>query len=210
MPNWCNNNIIIKGPKNKLKDLESAAREGKFCNHLAPMPKELEGTQSPARDETDKQKLINKRNKVEYGSDCWYDWRVANWGTKWDIDAYDGSIKTSQELLGKDNGKAELSFGFDSAWAPPINAIAEYLENNEDVSMKLWYYEPGCDFGGVWEDFNDDCWELSTTPDSFFEQNDQGKEFDDYFNLLEGREEFRDDPDNDPKEIAKWKKVQSA
>ena len=202
MPNWCNNNIIIKGPKNKLKDLESAAREGTFCNHLSPMPKVLEDTEANG----------SKRPKIRKltGANDWYDWRVANWGTKWDIDAYDGSIKTSQELLGKDNGNAELSFGFDSAWAPPLNAIADYLEKNEDVSMKLWYYEPGCDFGGVWEDFNDDCWELSTTPDSFFEQDDQGKEFDDYFNIMEGREEFREDPDNDPEEIAKWKKEQNA
>ena len=202
MPNWCNNNIIIKGPKNKLKDLESAAREGTFCNHLMPMPKVLEDTEANG----------SKRPKIRKltGANDWYDWRVANWGTKWDIDAYDGSIKTSQELLGKDNGNAELSFGFDSAWAPPLNAIADYLEKNEDVSMKLWYYEPGCDFGGVWEDFNDDCWELSTTPDSFFEQDDQGKEFDDYFNIMEGREEFREDPDNDPEEIAKWKKEQNA
>jgi len=202
MPNWCNNNIIIKGPKNKLKDLESAAREGTFCNHLMPMPKVLEGTEANG----------SKRPKIRKltGANDWYDWRVDNWGTKWDIDAYDGSIKTSQELLGKDNGNAELSFGFDSAWAPPLNAIADYLDKNEDVSMKLWYYEPGCDFGGVWEDFNDDCWELSTTPDSFFEQDDQGKEFDDYFNIMEGREEFREDPNNDPEEIAKWKKEQSA
>lgn len=202
MPNWCNNNIIIKGPKNKLKDLESAAREGTFCNHLMPMPKVLEGTEANG----------SKRPKIRKltGANDWYDWRVDNWGTKWDIDAYDGSIKTSQELLGKDNGNAELSFGFDSAWAPPLNAIADYLDKNEDVSMKLWYYEPGCDFGGIWEDFNDDCWELSTTPDSFFEQDDQGKEFDDYFNIMEGREEFREDPNNDPEEIAKWKKEQSA
>ena len=202
MPNWCNNNIIIKGPKSKLKDLESSARKGTFCNHLLPMPKVLEGTEANGSKRPKMKKLT--------GANDWYDWRVANWGTKWDIDAYDGSIKTSQELLGKDNGKAELSFGFDSAWAPPINAIAEYLDKNEDVSMKLWYYEPGCDFGGVWEDFNDDCWELSTTPDSFFEQDDQGKEFDDYFNIMEGREEFREDPGNDPKDVAKWKKVQSA
>jgi hypothetical protein len=185
-----------------LKDLESAAREGTFCNHLMPMPKVLEGTEANG----------SKRPKIRKltGANDWYDWRVDNWGTKWDIDAYDGSIKTSQELLGKDNGNAELSFGFDSAWAPPLNAIADYLDKNEDVSMKLWYYEPGCDFGGVWEDFNDDCWELSTTPDSFFEQDDQGKEFDDYFNIMEGREEFREDPNNDPEEIAKWKKEQSA
>ena len=202
MPNWCNNNIIIKGPKNKLKDLESAAREGTFCNHLLPMPKVLEGTEANG----------SKRPKIRKltGANDWYDWRVANWGTKWDIDAYDGSIKTSQELLGKDNGNAELSFGFDSAWAPPLNAIADYLEKNEDVSMKLWYYEPGCDFGGVWEDFNDDCWELSTTPDSFLENDPVGREFNDYFGLLESREEFREDDDNDPEVVDKWKKVQGA
>jgi hypothetical protein len=210
MPNWCNNNIIIQGPKVKLQALKKSAEEGKFVNALFPMPKELADTQSPPRNETDKQKLINNRNKVEYGHDNWYDWRVDNWGTKWDIDAYDNSIEYSEELLGKDKGPAKLSFGFDSAWAPPINAIAYYLEKNEDVSLKLWYYEPGCDFGGVWEDFNDDCWELSTTPDSFFEQNDQGIEFDEYFNIMENREEFRDDPGSDPKDVAKWKKVQSA
>ena len=190
----------------KLKEISEVG----LARYYIPFPDDLKNTKAPVKiGETisieDSKALIKT-----YGYNNWYDWCNHNWGTKWDIDAYDGSIKTSQELLGKDNGKAELSFGFDSAWAPPINAIAEYLENNEDVSMKLWYYEPGCDFGGVWEDFNDDCWELSTTPDSFFEQNDQGKEFDDYFNLLEGREEFRDDPGSDPKDVAKWKKVQSA
>ena len=202
MPNWCNNNIIIKGPKNKLKDLESAAREGNFCNHLSPMPKVLENTTADGS--------VKPKLKKETGFSDWYDWRVANWGTKWDIDAYDGSIKTSQELLGKDNGKAELSFGFDSAWAPPINAIDEYLMKNEDVSMKLWYYEPGCDFGGVWEDFNDDCWEISEVQDSFLINDPVGREFNDYFGLLESREEWRADEENDPKSVAKWKAVQGA
>tara|TARA_Y100000588_G_scaffold88220_1_gene94118 strand:+ start:175 stop:786 length:612 start_codon:yes stop_codon:yes gene_type:complete len=202
MPNWCNNNIIIKGPKKKIKDLEAAAKEGQFCNWLVAMPKVLEDTTA---DGTEKPKL-----KKATGFSDWYDWRVANWGTKWDVDAYEGSIKIKEELLGKDNGKAELSFGFDSAWAPPLEAIATYLEKNDDVSMKLWYYEPGCDFGGVWEDFNDDCWQISEVQDSFLINDPVGREFNDYFGLLESREEWRADEENDPKSVAKWKAVQGA
>jgi len=202
MPNWCNNNIIIKGPKNKLKDIESAVREGQFCNWLSAMPKVLEDTTA---DGTDKPEL-----KKATGFSDWYDWRVANWGTKWDVDAYEGSIQTKEELLGKDDGKAELSFGFDSAWAPPLDAMADYLEKNDDVSMKLWYYEPGCDFGGLWEDFNDDCWEISEVQDSFLINDPVGREFNDYFGLLESREEWREDDSNDPKDVAKWKAVQGA
>ncbi len=205
MPNWCNNNIIIKGPKNKLKDMEAAAREGSFLNHLSPMPEELRDTERYPADGSE-----NPDMKKKHGADNWYDWAVSNWGTKWDIDAYDGSIQTKEELLGKDDGKAELSFGFDSAWAPPLDAIADYLEKNDDVSMKLWYYEPGCDFGGVWEDFNDDCWQISEVQDSFLENDPVGIEFNDYFGLLESREEWRADEDNDPKDVAKWKAVQGA
>ena len=45
MPNWCNNNITIEGPKDKIKkiwDSVQADEEKGFFNHLLPMPKELE------------------------------------------------------------------------------------------------------------------------------------------------------------------------
>ena len=44
MPNWCNNNIIIQGPKVKLQALKKGAEEGKFVNTLLPMPEELRKT----------------------------------------------------------------------------------------------------------------------------------------------------------------------
>ena len=51
MPNWCNNNITIEGPKDKIKKIwDSVQADGDkgFFNHLVPMPKELEGTTSPS------------------------------------------------------------------------------------------------------------------------------------------------------------------
>ena len=50
MPNWCNNNITIEGPKEKIKaiwDQVQADPDKGFFQHLVPAPKELDGTTSP-------------------------------------------------------------------------------------------------------------------------------------------------------------------
>ena len=41
MPNWCNNNIEIIGPKEKVDKLIEGAKKGEFINTLYPMPKAL-------------------------------------------------------------------------------------------------------------------------------------------------------------------------
>ena len=46
--------------------------------------------------------------------------------------------------------------------------------------------------------------------DSFLINDPVGREFNDYFGLLESREEWRADEENDPKSVAKWKAVQGA
>ena len=50
MPNWCNNNIEIIGPKAKVDKLIEGAKKGEFCNTLYPMPKALEDTQNTSDD----------------------------------------------------------------------------------------------------------------------------------------------------------------
>ena len=146
MPNWCNNTIEIKGPKDKIKKLYEVAKEDNaLLQQLYPMPEALEGTTSPAPLEGKVQPLVD-------GHDNWYDWRVDNWGTKWDVDA-------DQLELSEDG--TTISGWFDSAWAPPIHAYEHFLEQNEDCSIKSHYYEGGMDFGGCWEDFNDDMITIS-------------------------------------------------
>lgn len=55
-------------------------------------------------------------NLSHYQAATWYDWRIENWGTKWD--AYD---RTSEET---DNGNTGTgNYTFNTAWAPPIPVI---------------------------------------------------------------------------------------
>tara|TARA_B100001094_G_scaffold329334_1_gene391841 strand:- start:3070 stop:3666 length:597 start_codon:yes stop_codon:yes gene_type:complete len=187
MPNWCNNNISIVGPKAKVDKLIDGARKGEFVNTLYPMPKKLQDTESSS----DSEKMA-KQPTVD-GHNNWYDWRVDNWGTKWDVDLYEGSITEQEELFGKDDGDKKVDFGFDSAWAPPLGAIEHYLTNNDDVSIRLVYYEPGCDFMGVWEDFDDRCYNCSEdgpTSDSNFWETEDGKLIDDYMGCVERLAEY--------------------
>jgi len=45
-----------------------------------------------------------------------YEWCVANWGTKWDV----GGDDACEPTISADGHGA--TFGFSSAWAPPITA----------------------------------------------------------------------------------------
>ena len=174
MPNWCNNNITIRGPKKKIDAIEKAVKKGKLLNHFLPMPKQLENTTSPTP-EGSKQPVVD-------GYDNWYDWRVFNWGTKWEIDAYEGSIDRVNDET--------VTFGFDSAWAPPLNAYQAVIEKHPDISIIAYYYEPGMDFAGEWSDGEDQCITIEEEKDSFFENTALGKVLDDYYGILENRAEW--------------------
>jgi len=190
MPNWCNNHIEIIGPKKKVDALIKGAKAGEFLNTLYPMPKELADTESSS--DTEK---MSKQPVVD-GHNNWYDWRVAEWSTKWDVDVYDGSIQEQEELFGKDDGDKKVAFGFDSAWSPPIGACEHYLQNNNDMSIRLTYYEPGMDFMGVWEDFDDRCYTCSVdapTSDSDFWETEDGKHIDDYMGVVETMQQYEED-----------------
>jgi hypothetical protein len=134
MPNWCNNSITITGPAEKIAALwtqASTAGEGAaLLNALRPMPAELlEG-------------------------EAWYGWRVAHWGTKWDIDMQ------GLEFVDNEQGRACITGWFDSAWSPPVDAFQAYSNANPDVMMELKYFEPGMAFVGVWDSEGGDAyWE---------------------------------------------------
>ena len=63
------------------------------------------------------------------------------------------------------------------------------------------YYEPGCDFAGIWEDGDDQGITLSDESDKFFEDDAMGRELENQYNILEDREMMRADS---REEVQEW------
>ena len=182
MPNWCDNQITITGDKAVIDKIEQITKEEKdnqgLLNFFHPMPKELDGTTSPSSSADKPQPMIE-------GFDCWYDWRVENWCTKWEV----------CEFYGVDRQGDTISFAFSSAWAPPTGAYTRFItsmaEKNLDVSLKAYYYEGGCDFAGCWDNGDDECISPSDykSDDEYWESG-LGYDLNEMFNFLESMQEY--------------------
>jgi hypothetical protein len=187
MPNWCNNSITIQGPTETIKQLwedahwtetvkdeddkdVSVERFG-LLQAMVPMPKELEGTTSPS------------------DGPNWYDWRVNNWGTKWDIDS------EGLEFTDNGDGTAMIDGWFESAWAPPTGAYDAFLNDMDNCDIEAWYHEPGMDFAGKYSNGSDETLsDLGTYARRVIESDESGSnlydELDDHWDLTEQMREY--------------------
>lgn len=102
-----------------------------------PCPQALVDAESPNRS-SNAQQL-----KETYGFDNWYDWRVANWGTKWDL----------CEVMVEQHDANNITLTFDTAWAPATAAYAKL--SLQGFIIEAYYYEPGMQFAGIWNDDED-------------------------------------------------------
>ena len=72
----------------------------------------------------------------------WYDWRLENWDTKWDV--HDAEIT-------EERWKDELecfTAEFQTAWSPPEAICRRLRDLFPKVSISWFYDEPGCEFAG--------------------------------------------------------------
>ena len=198
MPNWCDNQITITGPNSVIDKIEKIVSDEKnpdgLLNFFHPMPKELDGTTSPSSSADKPQPMVE-------GFDNWYDWRVEKGGTKWDCN----------EFYGVDRQGDTISFGFSSAWSPPINAYEKFIisssEKKQDVSIKAYYYEGGCDFMGEWDNGSDDCYSPSDykSTDDFW-QDGIGSTLDDMFNITESMAEYEAQEEAEKEDVTEYVK----
>ena len=189
MPNWCNNDITLrhKDPA-MIQRAQEALASGTLLQEFFPCPQDLIDTVAGSFGDTEKQAELEAKeqaNLKKYGYKNWYDWNVANWGTKWDV----GSDGLMQRLDAN-----TLQASFDSAWAPPTEAYAKLCSLGFEV--KAYYNEPGMCFCGVWEgneeDYTDDYVEYSgETSETVREAI--GAELDDYFGISEDMAMWEDE-----------------
>jgi hypothetical protein len=151
MPNWCDNNLYISHPEKKMmKKALNAWNSGKFLSTLVPEP---DYTKVKVK-HTFPINIATGEPKPEFvdPETAWYDWRIQNWGTKWDIgwENYQDKAKLS--------GDHDMFVTFQSAWSPPTDAYATLIEMG--YSIRAYYFEGGCAFCGRWEDGIEDFYNL--------------------------------------------------
>mgnify|MGYP001586100961 FL=1 len=205
MPNWCSNTLEIKGPTKKLEEFSKTIKDGEgFFNTILPLPKQLEETTSPTPKDSN-QPVID-------GASNWYDWRVNNWGTKWDVDGEDSFY--TNELKDLDSLEAKscshktgtkcslLTLAFDTAWSPPEGIFEEL--SRQGFRVKAYYYEPGMDFAGRWEDGDDEGIQVHDYKhDDKFWTEGLGKELDEEFNICEEMAQYDEDEEEIEENIQK-------
>jgi len=167
LPNWCFNRlkIIDDGSKEAVeqaKEFVEKAKRSEDDTHIKtdlsmdnfiPCPKELNETMSGSKGKgTPAQKeLENKQasNVEKFGYPTWYEWRLSNWGCKWDVDAVLENNDISDDYV-------YVEYVFDSPWSPPINFLQKVSEIYPNLKFVLKYEEEGMGFLGVAKAVNGD------------------------------------------------------
>ena len=210
MPNWCDNQITITGPNSVIDKIEKIVKEESddakngLLQFLHPMPKELLDTEAGPIAKTKAEKNARQARKLEFGAENWYDWRVNNWGTKWEVCEFYG---VDRQHLNDSPDESTISFAFSSAWSPPIGAYEQFLSDNDNCSLKAWYYEGGCDFMGCWDNGDDECLAPSDykSTDDFW-QDGIGSTLDDMFNITESMAEYEAEQEAEKEDVHEYVK----
>ncbi len=189
MPNWCNNSITLEHKDSAMvQRAYDALREGRFLQEFIPCPQALRDTVAGFKGESEREAHeAQQRDNIEkHGYKDWYDWQVANWGTKWDVGGDDGLM----QMLSPNT----LQASFESAWAPPVNAYEKLCAMG--FTIKAYYDEPGMCFCGVVtgdEDFFDDEYHEYSGESSETVREAIGEELDDYFGISETMAQYEEE-----------------
>lgn len=126
MPNWCQCDLTVSGPVRTVIDLLRYARgeHGWFdFGRFVPEP-DAPTRPEPGRPAAD------------------LDWRVANWGTKWN------ARNTRHGRVTGQGEAAAVLVQFATAWTPPKPVIRRAVELFPVLTFDLRYFETGCCFCG--------------------------------------------------------------
>ena len=149
MPNHCYQQVEIHGPRFLVKELYDhlTKADPEFCQLIMPMPFE--------------QWLAPKTRCEGFEVEGWYDWRVKNWGTKWDVVDVDITqpltIHDDEEDTEPSSMNASFSFNCWTAWSPPIPVWDKLVEMG--LSVDADYQDEGMMFEGRYVNGEDKCWE---------------------------------------------------
>ena len=194
MPNWCNNNLTLEhDDPAMIQRAYDALERGEFLQEFCPVPEDLKIVAGCLGDGDEQRELERKtaENIEKYGYGNWYDYCVAEWGTKWDCGEQGASDIHP-------DGKILHTY-FDTAWSPPIGAY-EKLEKL-GFRVNALYYEGGMAFAGCYGDGGDEELNLDGMGADEIEQN--YPELDEAFGIAESIREYLS---QEQEELTEWLK----
>lgn len=191
MPNWATNDVEVYGDKETLEKILADAKQGthkiynygswnsskgeyeKWTEHpnvfsfqaLVPMPDGLASgkTYKAGDDHSEKDNSFAHAiaGDLNYQYDNAYDWHLAHWGTKWDIDQESLTLNAIEPF----GDEFRFTLGFSTAWSPACQFWTT-LSEKYGVRVVNHYYEGGVNFIGTYEVdsgeiLNDTCVDIS-------------------------------------------------
>ena len=151
MPNWVFNTLIIEGNKENIDNVRSVLNTPFSREHENWDVKEqkmIAQTINYSNPVFSFWNIIRPIDLVEYakqpahdltnGND-WYSWNIRNWGTKWDVAVLDNSSYNDTEI--EEIREDVISYRFNTAWSPPIQAIEKLSIQYPKLELTLSYEE---------------------------------------------------------------------
>ena len=197
MPNWCNNTLELAHADPKMIErARDAFNRQELLQEFIPVPESLHIVAGCVSDPVEQAKLDEDtaRNVETIGYGNWYDYCVNEWGTKWDVGAEGYEVEIED---------GRLTMSFDSAWSPPLEAYGKLVDLGFEV--RAYYYESGMCFAGVWEDGNDDFYDLSQCRNADEVEDLLPSVLDEMFCISECMREYEEE-NADEEELSEWYK----
>lgn len=141
MPNWVYNNLSVTGPAEDVQRLKDHVAQPYTAHYYdfqknETVPSQVEGDfllwncVSPPEEKRDL--YFARADGSEDKTWGWYNWNVNNWGTKWDV---------SNRCEMEEHDKDHLQYRMETAWSPPLEAIAALSKLFPSVYLELSYEE---------------------------------------------------------------------
>ena len=147
MPNWCSNAIDVeasddfdRGERALLFDkieqwkknlIATRVKDSRSLFERLTKPYHVAGLFGIWFDTPEHLHSINDFNGG------WYEWNIANWGTKWDV--YENT----------EISRDEWRLNFDTAWSPPIPFVEKLSKLYPTLTFTVAYSEQGSAFFGT-------------------------------------------------------------
>jgi hypothetical protein len=145
MPNWCENDLYISGPRDQVDALLTLMGDDFDFNAVLPYPAELRQRDDDARAWEKEHGWVKAREMLreKYGGDAdgynagGYEWCVSAWGTKW----------PAKDAQRRDLG-GQVCVSFETPWGPPVPVVAELHRQFPTLTLSLEFFERGMAFAG--------------------------------------------------------------